>query len=414
MEGFFRMKWFYIALRNVWGNKRRSITAILTVSVALSSLILAYGYINFSFWGLTRSIVQGGTGNIQVLDKQFESAFEKNVLDFGLEGQRSEVLVTNLLTDKRISNVLRRVEFSGIVSTGENSAVFYGVGVEPRLERRLNGRNITGGYTMGKGLKKDNAYEVVLGKTLMEKLNVKLGDSVTVLSSTVDGGMNGIDLVVVGAYDTGVPMLNGLEIKVPLQVAQEILMTDKVSKLVIQLRDINATELVIPTVKKIVGDNLWVRSWQDIAPYFKAVENVYMGIFIVMGSIITLVVLLSVSNVMNTAVLERVPEIGTLRAFGISQAYLKLTFVLEGIIISFVGCIVGIILAMIIVVFINSLGYLMPPPPGRSLSYPLMILPTLNSILLKSILMVFISAVASYIPIRKILRKKIVEQLLYV
>ncbi len=407
------MKWFNIALRNVIRNKRRSVTAMLTVAVGTMAVILSYGFINFTFWGLTLAIVQGGIGNMQIADSRMYSDFEETVLEFGMPSEKADKTIATLTDHQIIRQAMKRLSFSGIVSKGDVSTIFRGTGIQPGKERRLSAGNQSGNIETGSNLKA-NAYEVLLATDLARNLQATVGDRVTLLTSTVEGGLNAVDMTVAGIYNTDIPILNTLELKVPITKAQELLLTDKVSNIVLQLNDIEATREMVPTVKNMLDTNLAVKPWYELAPYFKSVKYIYYSIFIVMGSIILLVVLLSVSNVMATSVMERVPEIGTLRAFGITAARLKMNFMTEGAIIGFIGSLIGIILTIILTAVVNNSGYMMPPPPGRTLEYPLMILPTLLSIALTMLVMFIIGILASLLPINNVLKKKVVTQINHV
>ncbi|WXU00122.1 MAG: hypothetical protein Ctma_0833 [Catillopecten margaritatus gill symbiont] len=408
-------KWFKMAWRNVVRNKRRSMVAIWTVAIVSSAIIVAHGYINFTFWGLTRVIVQGGTGNMQIVDKRMVTDFETELLEFGLSSKTADETVIKLEKTKSVRRAMKRILFTGILSKDDSiSTVFRGTGIENLKEKRLQQGNASGAFIKGAMFKNTdkNPFQAVLAIDLAKKLSVDVGDEVVLLANTVEGGINAIDATVSGIYDTGIPITNQLNIKVPIALAQKLLFTDKVSSIVVQLRDIEATKAVLPAVENLVKNTkMTVRPWYDIKPYFKAVEVIYYSIFTVMGVIIMTVALLSVANVMGTTVNERVPEIGTLRAFGIEKWQLRLNFVFEGLIIGFMGAIFGVILGFVLAFFISQAGIMMPPPPGRSTQYPLLILPTVDMAVWVLLAMSLLGVVASYLPINKILKKKVVEQL---
>ncbi|MDA1378833.1 hypothetical protein PCI56_01830 [Plesiomonas shigelloides subsp. oncorhynchi] len=46
---------------------------------------------------------------------------------------------------------------------------------------------------------------MMLGVDLARNLNVRVGDSVTLLSTTADGALNALDFRVAGIYSSGVP-----------------------------------------------------------------------------------------------------------------------------------------------------------------------------------------------------------------
>ncbi len=408
-------QWFKIAWRNVARNRRRSMVAIWTVAIVSSSIIVAHGYINFTFWGLTRVIVQGGTGNMQLVDKRMVNDFETELLAFGLDSKTANETVAKLEATQPVRRAMQRLLFIGIVSKDDSiSTVFRATGIESKKEKRLQQGNAAGAFVKGAMFKDTdkNPYQAVLAIDLAKKLSIDVGDEVVLLANTVEGGINAIDATVSGIYDTGIPITNQLDIKVPLALAQQLLLTDKVSNIVVQLRDIEATKSILPQIKALVkGTKMTVQPWYDIKPYFKAVEIIYYSIFTVMGVIIMTVALLSVANVMGTTVNERVPEIGTLRAFGIEKWQLRLNFVFEGLIIGFIGAVLGIILGFVLAFSISQAGIMMPPPPGRSTEFPLLILPTMDMAIWVLLAMSLLGIIASYLPINKILKKKVVEQL---
>ncbi len=408
-------QWFKIAWRNVARNRRRSMVAIWTVAIVSSSIIVAHGYINFTFWGLTRVIVQGGTGNMQLVDKRMVNDFETELLAFGLDSKTANETVAKLEATQPVRRAMQRLLFTGIVSKDDSiSTVFRATGIESKKEKRLQQGNAAGAFVKGAMFKDTdkNPYQAVLAIDLAKKLSIDVGDEVVLLANTVEGGINAIDATVSGIYDTGIPITNQLDIKVPLALAQQLLLTDKVSNIVVQLRDIEATKSILPQIKALVkGTKMTVQPWYDIKPYFKAVEIIYYSIFTVMGVIIMTVALLSVANVMGTTVNERVPEIGTLQAFGIEKWQLRLNFVFEGLIIGFIGAALGIILGFVLAFTISQAGIMMPPPPGRSTEFPLLILPTIDMAIWVLLAMSLLGVAASYLPINKILKKKVVEQL---
>ena len=409
-------KWIKIAFLNVVRNKRRSSTAILTIAISFCALAVADSYLNFTFWGLKQSIIQGGVGNFQIADKRLFDDFEDTPLEFGLTTQQSNETIDNLVADKNISKAMQRISISGIISgtSGEITTIFSGLGVQPKQEASLRQGNVSGSFQSGGRLRGENIYQVVLAKDLARKIKANVGDNVTLLSTTVDGAINALDAKVVGIYVTGIPERDAIELKVPLGFAKELLQTDKVSRIVVKLRDIDQTDAIAPVVDNIIASNLKAKTWYELQPYFKSVENVFYSIFFFMGTIIILVVLFASSNVIYTSVMERVFEIGTMRSFGVSKAKLKFCFMVEGFFIGLLGAITGVIFFIIIVLAVNQYGYIMPPPPGRSLGYPLFLLPNITSDLIIIGIIITFCVTASYFPINGVLKKKIVDQINYV
>jgi putative ABC transport system permease protein len=74
---------------------------------------------------------------------------------------------------------------------------------------------------------------------------------------------------------------------------------------------------------------------------------------------------------MSMAIIERTREIGTLRALGTLPGQLLRTLSLEGMVLGGVGALVGAAIALAVSIFLLIVPVEMPPPPGRSVGYPL-------------------------------------------
>lgn len=117
---------------------------------------------------------------------------------------------------------------------------------------------------------------------------------------------------------------------------------------------------------------LAVFDFETLNPFYvqtvKLFDTIFGFIFVLIGAI----VLFTVSNTMNTAVVERTVEIGTLRAVGLRQAGIRRLFVTEGFLLGSVGAVSGAILAIALAFVVNQLG-LTWLPPGSSEPLPLLL-----------------------------------------
>jgi putative ABC transport system permease protein len=114
------------------------------------------------------------------------------------------------------------------------------------------------------------------------------------------------------------------------------------------------------------------------------------------------------------AVIERTREIGTLRALGTLPKQIVRVFALEGFLLGIAGTAAGTLFALGTSIFFLLADFQMPPPPGRSVGYPLHVnlSPPLYAITAATI--VLLSIAAAWIVSRKASRKPIVEALAHV
>ena len=116
----------------------------------------------------------------------------------------------------------------------------------------------------------------------------------------------------------------------------------------------------------------------ELADYYHSIRDAYYIIFSFVGTIVVAIVALSCINTMLMATMERIREIGTLRAIGISSKWIMFVFVFEGFLIGIGSVIVGVLFKVIASFTINYMHVTMPPPPGMTNSYVLEIFPAIH------------------------------------
>ena len=154
-----------------------------------------------------------------------------------------------------------------------------------------------------------------------------------------------------------------------------------------------------------------MKQWGDLATFYQQVVTLYTAIFYFMGLIIVALVILSSSNTMMMAVLERVREIGTLMAIGTRRRQLVTIFLVEGALIGVIGALAGLAVSAGLIRLINGAGIMMPPPPSFSTGIPLKVFFVLAHFVVIGLVMVITLTVASVAPALRGARLKIVDAL---
>jgi putative ABC transport system permease protein len=149
----------------------------------------------------------------------------------------------------------------------------------------------------------------------------------------------------------------------------------------------------------------------DQAFFYKAVRALYNRIFGALGLIIGVIVVFVVTNAMAMAIIERTREIGTLRALGTLPGQLMRTLALEGMVLGGVGALVGAMVAAALSLLLYVVRIDMPPPPGRSLGYPLYVNMDPLLYLMTFVGMVSLTMLASAWVARKTVNMPVVDAL---
>jgi putative ABC transport system permease protein len=403
------MKWLLFAWNNVLRNRRRSLMAVLITAVGTAAVLVGGGFALWTYDAL-REVTARENGHVVVAERDYFAGDEDVPMQHGLAG--ATALAEQLQALPGVRGVLPRIQFSGLISNGDKSAVFIGSGVLPEAEFRLRGFQIN--FVAGEPFSTDGpAPEIAIGSELAKLMKAKPGSSLTLLATTTEGNLNAVDVIVRGVVSVGVPDIDKRLVLADVAAVQKLLLTDKVSTLSVYLKQTGDTDAFAARVGA-EHPQLALRTWLDLAIFYQAVRALYNRIFGMLGVIMLVIVLFAMSNTLSMAVVERTREIGTLRAIGTLPGEIVRNFVFEGAFIGGAGALAGMAIAGAVTVFLLFAGIQMPPPPGRSATYPLLVNFSPWLYVATGLAVIVIAGVAAYLASAKAARKPITEALAHV
>lgn len=409
-----------VAALNLYRNRRRTLLSVCIIAIAVFALASAGGFGLYTYEALRESTARD-VGHLTISQRGYFSHEEATPLANGL--YFTPELRQRLAKNSAILGIGPRIELTGLISNGVKSTIFMGLGVLPQ-EFTLKGAllDLRAGHTLSAakhtGVVQDEP-QVMLGVDLARNLNVGVGDSITLLSTTADGALNALDFRVAGLYSSGVPDVDKRQLYLHLSAAQELLASNKISTLSLYLADTRMTSTVAPWVNAQLAalgltPSLEVTPWQSLAFFYQKVKDLYDRLFGVMGSVMGLVVFVALFNTLTMSVTERTREIGTLSALGAYPLDIMAGFMREAVWLAGLGSLLGTLLTGTLSLTLQQVNVQMPPPPGRSEGYPLHIYFSWELALLCAGGVLLICIVAAWLSARKGVRKPITEALAYV
>jgi putative ABC transport system permease protein len=405
-----------MALRNLSRNRRRTLISLLVVATGTVALVLTAGFIAFSFRGLGEALVRGGLGHLEVTDAAAAGTAGRLDRPPGAALADWRALRERLAGLPGIEAIGANVHLMGVASgVGGTSASFVGVGVEPARERAMGfTTRLRSGEALPDAPPPEGEDVVLLARGLAESLGVATGDVVTLLALSPDGMLNALDLRVAGVLTTGVQDLDTRYLKMHLATAQRLLQTESVSNLLVTLEErVPLASGRRRAQSALAGHQpaLAVLDWRQRAPFYEQVRNLYLGIFWFLGTVILVLVVLSASNTLLMAVLERTRELGTLRAIGTSRAQVAGIVLLEALWLGLLGAVLGSLLGWAAMLAINAARLEMPPPPGAVDPIDLRLAMVPEAFLGALGLMLVVLALAAAVPVARAVRLRVAEAL---
>lgn len=398
---------FKIALRSIIRHRLRSLLSIGMIAGAVCSIILFHGISDFVLKALRHIAAENQYGNMQVAREKFWNP--------GKESRKDRMFHLDELNHIKelhpeVVKVSGRLSFFGLVSNGDLSIGGKIVGIdivgEPNFSKSMR---VMG----GKFFTDNNAKEGMIGQLLAKQMNVRPGDNITVLTNTVDGVMNAMDITVSGIFSAGIDEIDSQVIYIPLAVSQTILDTPNVDIAVFKfskLPQAEANEGRINVELKGGNTNLFARSWRSLAVLYRQCEKFYGVQNRVIEGILLALMFLGILNAVSMTVVERTGEIGTLRSFGETQGDVIGQFVLESLMITFIGAIIGSIGSWVIIQVIHAVK-IVTEMPGASVPFTLHINFLFSAVLYASALALITAVIATYIPAKRAANMNIVDAL---
>ncbi len=390
-----------IALSNLWRNKRRTLITELSIIFGMAVIIFTGSLTKGLSENWAISSIESVLGSMQVEHKNYEKQRKFKPLETSLSD--SQNLIDKIEAFPKVIKASGQLSLTGFISNGSKSTNFFGTGIDvesrkivlPRLNKWIH---------EGRLLSHD-ANEVMLGKALAKNLGLERGDSVMLLVSTIEGGLNMVELIYVGTlWGKGLPdVLSAHWVQMNLNTAQKLLrMPDKVSQIVVAYEDFHTVPESAQALQEELNLDsttpLVVKDYSKLIRGYEITEFFNLIAFVV-GFVLFIIVGAGIANSMFMAVMERRKEIGTMKAIGADQWTIKRLFVLEGLTMAVIGAFLGLISGAALVWWLHELGGVpIPPPPGSSEGS--FIRPILNysSCGFGIFLALVISIVASYLP----------------
>jgi len=338
-----------LAWRNIWRNKKRSLIIISAVAVGLCCGLFASAAM-FGMWdSMINTTIDRDIGHFQIHSKSFED--EKLVTDTipGFEN-----IMFRLKATKYVTGVSSRILIEGMASSATTSNGVRILGINPETEKKVTSiyKHIIKGNYFGETWKN----QIVIGEKLADNLGLREKSKIVLGFQGIDGSIIYGAFRVTGIFRTESSTFDKSNVFVKEDDLLRLINSNKISnEIVVRLSSVQQVDSVYIPIKNKYS-NLSVKYWGELAPelnfYYQSVvlqSNIFVGI-------ILFALLFGITNTMLMSVMERVREFGVLMAVGMKRSRVFFMIIMETISLSFIGGVVGLILALILIEYFGSVG----------------------------------------------------------
>ncbi len=185
--------------------------------------------------------------------------------------------------------------------------------------------------------------EAIIGRELAQDLGVRVGDRLTVQTSTSSDALRVTALV-----DLGVKDLNRRTVIVPLRAAQNLLaLPGGATALDLTLHDVWAAQGLAEALRAQFP--VKAESWQENNAQLVSALNAQSVSTAIIRGVVLAVVVLGIASVLVVTVVQKRREIGILRAMGATRGQVLRLFLVQGAVVGAVGSVLGLLLAVALI-----------------------------------------------------------------
>ena len=177
---------------------------------------------------------------------------------------------------------------------------------------------------------------VLLGKTLLEDMDLALGQTVRLQSSSGVGAL----LTITGVYEIGSGGPDRRQAYVSLATARTLFkLPQGVTRVEIKLADLYVADTIAPRIKALTG--LDAKSWTEQAAQLLEALKAQAQTGYILKAFALLTIVIGVASALLLSTYRRRPEIGIMRAMGAGRWFVMVVFVSQGALIGLMGGLLG-------------------------------------------------------------------------
>jgi putative ABC transport system permease protein len=375
------MKLTPIAIRNIWRNKRRTFLTMSAIAIAALVIVFMFSLIEGMKYDQVNTVIRFTTGHVRIRNAEYQRNELLNPLQYNINNYKHVLEILRGL--KQVDMLSPRISFGARFGVEKDKYGVYekefdamGLGVDFSTEVKFEDLDVY--LTPGSRLPGQN--EILLTVGLAQDLAAGIGDRFDLFTAQTMGGVgfNSKNVRVSGIVQFPVANLNKNLFLMPISDVSTLLRMDTGGRspaleILIILKnpnDIQARAALIADTLNKAGvesmveypdkpvprdyNGLLVTPWTEASNWYTWLQladisyNFIALFFFIMGTTVII-------NTTMMIIYERMREIGTVSAMGMSGGQIVRLFFMEAFFTSVIASGVGVLLGMALVTAIGKI-----------------------------------------------------------
>ncbi|GLR19483.1 ABC transporter permease [Portibacter lacus] len=356
-------------LNGILRDKSRSVLPVIIVSIGVMLTVLLSGYMAGVFGDVVTQSAKFDTGHVKIMSKAYAENIDQLPNDLALLGINE--VIAPLQEAYPDMDWVKRIKFGGLLdvldeegeSKGQGPVTGMSFEIYSGNDSELKRMNFEDALVEGSIPAAKN--EALLGVKFADQLGLKLGDEMTFIGSTMNGSMAFTVFKLVGTVRFGTAVMDEGAMIIDVADAQHLLdMENGTSEILGYLdNDVYDEEATLEISK--VFNARYADSKDEFAPIMIPLKKQgeleeLITLADSMSALLIAIFIFAMSIVLwNTGLLaglRRYKEFGIRLSLGETKGHIYKTFIGEAILIGIIGSIIGTIIGLIGIYYLQEVG----------------------------------------------------------
>lgn len=356
-------------LKGILRDKSRSLLPIIVVAIGVALTVLFNGYIAGAMGDIVDQNARFDAGHVKVVTRAYAENINQIPNDLAILD--ADELTDSLQQEFPNFQWTQRIKFGGIFDVpdtlGETKAQGVGAGIAVDLIQNKSGEieRLRIEEALIEGSVPNAPKQMLMGKGLVEKLGIHIGDTITFFGTTMDGSMTFYNFALHGILNFGSKSLDNNMTLVDLADARVMLDMFDATGEILGFDKSEQYEDAIAIAEAQKFNAQYAENESEYAPEMIPLsEQGNMGFYLQMSSaygfIIVFIFVLAMSLVLwNTGLLgglRRYQEFGIRLAIGEPKVDIYKRLIYESLLIGIVGSVIGVLIGSGLTLYLQVVG----------------------------------------------------------
>ena len=333
-----------LAFNNAFLRLSRTLLVVIMIAVSMSMMLSIQGIYD----GMTLSMVdktkRSDSGEVSLYNKEYRTskALKDNM-------KNAITIKEELLKNRDVKSVVLRLKAEGLIATAKKSAFATVIGINLKDEEKF------GAFSrfLQSGELRLDKRGVLLGSELAKTLKIKIGSKLIFSTQDSSGEINAMALRVRGIVQTSNILLDASALFIERTKLQKFLGVSAREATQIAIRSDSKT---LYKELKESYKTLDVKSFLDLYPMIKQMQDIRLIFNSVTFFIVMFVVFIGIMGVMYVSIIDRIREFGIMRSIGMSYSLIRSQIFLEALFVGLLGYGFGAILGFFALSYLQTYG----------------------------------------------------------